>query len=129
MITFLFKIKVSTRFIICDIISASSRSHLEQLMFERDKLRTDVLHANKRASLIAAEIDENYSKIETSVQSQLKLVEDKHGETIRRLNEALNSEREALINLTAKYEKEVKEYQDNISALAGEMAEKQKVSR
>lgn len=49
-------------------------------MFERDKLRTDVLHANKRASLIAAEIDDNYSKIESSVQKQLRQVEDKHGE-------------------------------------------------
>uniref|UniRef100_A0A8D9BW17 Blastoderm-specific protein 25D n=2 Tax=Cacopsylla melanoneura TaxID=428564 RepID=A0A8D9BW17_9HEMI len=102
------------------------KSHLEQLMFERDKLRTDVLHANKRASLIAAEIDENYTKIESSVQSQIKLVEDKHTETIRQLNNALNSERETVMMLTGKYETELSRYQETISQLTSEKQDKQK---
>ncbi|KAI5745294.1 hypothetical protein M8J76_009871 [Diaphorina citri] len=102
------------------------KSHLEQLMFERDKLRTDVSHANKRASLIAAEIDENYTKIESSIQTQIKLVEDKHAEAMKQLNEALNAEREQLVALSVKYEAEVSRYQESIAELTNEMAEKQK---
>jgi hypothetical protein len=97
-------------------------------MFERDKLRTDVSHANKRASLIAAEIDENYTKIESSIQTQIKLVEDKHAEAMKQLNEALNAEREQLVALSVKYEAEVSRYQESIAELTNEMAEKQKVS-
>lgn len=39
---------------------------------ERDKLRTDILDANERASLLAQEIDDHHARLEESSHQQIR---------------------------------------------------------
>ncbi|KAJ0175373.1 hypothetical protein K1T71_008532 [Dendrolimus kikuchii] len=50
---------------------------------ERDKLRSDLVEANKRAGLLAQEVDESHARIENELKANLRRMEARHAETTR----------------------------------------------
>ncbi|XP_034947355.1 ninein [Chelonus insularis] len=68
---------------------------IDQLTKERDKLKVDVMEANERADILAAEIDENHAKLEKSRLEQIKILENKHAELIKDLTLQHSCERDA----------------------------------
>ncbi|RWS05671.1 ninein-like protein, partial [Dinothrombium tinctorium] len=100
----------------------------EQLVTERDKLRINIAEANARADLLAQEVDEHHAKIEKSTKSQLWLLEKKHQEQMRSLEEELKKERELFaaqtqrlkqdcekeLSLTFDHQNKLKQFLDSI---------------
>lgn len=50
---------------------------------ERDKFRDDLAEANRRARMLAQDVDENHARIEAELKSSLKQVEARHAEAAR----------------------------------------------
>lgn len=87
---------------------SSLRKSYRQLADENQKLFTDNKEANRRASILAQEIDERHSNLEDSTRSEIKSLELRHNEAIRELSTQLSVEREHLGNLNARLELKIK---------------------
>ncbi|XP_041988412.1 blastoderm-specific protein 25D [Aricia agestis] len=61
---------------------------------ERDKLHIDLGEANRRARMLAQDVDENHARIEEELKTNLKLMEAKHAEAIKMLSLEVSSEKE-----------------------------------
>lgn len=87
---------------------SSLRQSFRQLAGENRKLFTDNKEANRRASMLAQEIDERHSNLEDSTLSKIKSIELRHNETIKDITATLSAEREHLAVLNAKLESRVR---------------------
>lgn len=87
---------------------ASARSVAAEVVAERDRLRLDVAESNRRARLLALEVDENNSRLEAEAAANLRRTEARHADAIRVIELERASERE---NAAAERE-----------AMAGELA-------
>lgn len=76
------------------------KSILEQMYAEREKLKCDVAEANKRATLLAQEVDDNHARMEKNTQNQVKLLEQRHSDILKELNEQFASDREQQAQVT-----------------------------
>ncbi|XP_063822872.1 blastoderm-specific protein 25D, partial [Ostrinia nubilalis] len=61
---------------------------------ERDKLRADVAEANRRALLLAQDVDETHARMEAELTASLRRAEARHAEAARRAADELAAERE-----------------------------------
>lgn len=61
---------------------------------ERDKLRDDLAEANRRARMLAQDVDENHARIEAELKSSLRQVEVRHAEATRAAAAEAAAERE-----------------------------------
>lgn len=86
----------------------SLRHSFRQLSADNQKLFTDNKEANRRASLLAQEIDERHTNLEDSARTEIKSIEQRNNETIRELTNHLSLEREHLGSLNAKLEAKIK---------------------
>ncbi|KAG8232586.1 hypothetical protein J437_LFUL012962, partial [Ladona fulva] len=84
---------------------------MDHMKHERDKLQMDLTEANHRASLLAQEVDDHHARLEKSSQLQVKLLEQRHAEMIRELQEQSSLERESLASQNADLEKKLLELQ------------------
>ncbi|XP_071454569.1 ninein-like protein isoform X2 [Hetaerina americana] len=84
---------------------------MDQMQHERDKLQMDLSEANHRASLLAQEVDDHHARLEKSSQLQVKLLEQRHAEVIRELQEQSCMERDALSSQNAEMEKKMSRLQ------------------
>ena len=75
---------------------------------ENRKLFTDNKEANRRASILAHEIDQRHLDMEDSTRSEIKILEHRHNEQIKELTAHLTSEHEKLSALNAKLESRIK---------------------
>lgn len=75
---------------------------------ENRKLYTDNKEANRRASILAHEIDERHTNLEDSTRSEIKSLEIRHSEAVKELSMQLTHEREHLATLNAKLETKIK---------------------
>lgn len=80
---------------------------LSQVKAEREKLRTDVTEANKRASLLALEVDDNHVRMEKSVQQQMKVIEQKHNDILRQVSEQFNTDKEHIAALNQNLQQKI----------------------
>lgn len=87
---------------------SSLRQSFRQLADENKKLFTDNKEINRRASILAQEIDERHSNLEDSTRSEIKSLEQRHNEAIRELTTQLTAEREQLGNLNSRLELKIK---------------------
>lgn len=87
---------------------SSLRRNFRQLVDENRKLFTDNKEANRRALILAQEIDERHTNLEDSTLIKIKSMELRHSEAIKALTEQLTSEREHLGLLNAKLEAKIK---------------------
>lgn len=61
---------------------------------ERGKLRDDLAEANRRARLLAQDVDDNHARIEAELQARLRQVEARHAEAARAAAADAAAERE-----------------------------------
>ncbi|XP_070496926.1 ninein homolog isoform X2 [Chironomus tepperi] len=87
---------------------SSLRQSFRQLADENKKLFTDNKEINRRASILAQEIDERHTNLEDSTRSEIKSLEQRHNEAIRELTIQLTAEREQLGNLNSRLELKIK---------------------
>lgn len=84
------------------------RQALRQLGAENRKLCTDNRDANRRAAIIAQEIDERHATLENTTKSEIKILEQRHSEIVRDLTKQLAADRENWSVLTTKFENRIK---------------------
>jgi hypothetical protein len=87
---------------------SSIRTSYRQLADENRKLFADNKEVNRRATMLAQEIDERHLNIEDSTRSEIKSIEQRHAEAVRELTSQLTQEREHLSNVNARLEVKIK---------------------
>lgn len=100
----------------------SLRKSYRQVTDENQKLFADNKEANRRASILAQEIDERHSNLEDSTRSEIKSLELRHNEAIRELTAQLSFEREHLGNLNARLESKIKSMENDEQKLRQELS-------
>ncbi|XP_047509743.1 blastoderm-specific protein 25D-like isoform X1 [Pieris napi] len=70
------------------------RSKFEMVVAERNKLRSDLSEANRRARMLAQDVDENHAQIEAELKNRMKAMELKHAEIARLAGDEAAAERE-----------------------------------
>lgn len=80
---------------------------LSQVKAEREKLRTDVSEANKRAALLALEVDDNHARMEKNVAQQMKMMEQKHNDILRQVSEQFNIDKEHISTLNQNLQQKI----------------------
>ncbi|XP_046389022.1 ninein-like isoform X2 [Ischnura elegans] len=93
---------------------------MDQMHQERDKLQLDLAEANHRATLLAQEVDDHHARLEKSSQLQVKLLEQRHAEVIRELQEQSCMERDALSAQNTEMEKKIFRLQEEETRLREE---------
>lgn len=101
---------------------SSLRRSFSQLASENRKLFTDNKEVNRRATILAQEIDERHTNIEDSTQSKIKSIEIRHNEAIKELTAQLSLERDHLGVLNAKLEQKIKSMEADEQKLQQELA-------
>lgn len=71
----------------------------EQMQAEREKLKSDVLEANNRATLLAQEVDDNHSRMEQNTLNQVKLLEQRHADIIKEIKSQYTQDKEQLATM------------------------------
>lgn len=86
----------------------SIRQLFRQVVDENRKLFTDNKEANRRASILAHEIDQRHMDLEDSTKSEIRILEHRHSEQVKELTAHLTNEHEKLSALNAKLELRIK---------------------
>lgn len=68
----------------------------EQMQAEREKLKSDVIEANNRATLLAQEVDDNHLRMEQNTLNQVKLLEQRHADIIKEIKSQYTQDKEQL---------------------------------
>lgn len=92
---------------------SSIRKSFRQLADENRKLFADNKEANRRASILAQEIDERHTNLEDSTHIKIKSLELRHNEAVKELTTQLSMEREHLGLLNSKLEKKIKSMEND----------------
>ncbi|XP_063532237.1 blastoderm-specific protein 25D [Cydia strobilella] len=100
---------------------ASARARATAAVAERDKLRADLAEANRRAQLLAQDVDENHARLEAERQAALRLLEARHAETTRAVSNEAAAERERAATIRAELEAEVARRGDVEAKLRAEL--------
>lgn len=105
---------------------AALRQAFVQLVEENKKLYSDNKEVNHRATLLAQEVDERHNSLENSTRAKIRLLEQRHHETVKELTSQLAFEREQLSCANAVLEKRIQalEAEDGkVKAEIGRLAE------
>ncbi|XP_037903947.1 blastoderm-specific protein 25D isoform X2 [Hermetia illucens] len=84
-----------------------------QLMEENKQIRTDNRDVNKRAAILAQEIDERHAALESTTRNEIRMLEQRHAEVIRELTSQLANDRENWSNLNARLESRIKQLESD----------------
>lgn len=87
---------------------SSLRKSFRQMADENRKLFADNKEANRRASILAQEIDERHTNLEDVTKTKLKSIELRHQEAIKELTLQLTAERDHIGVLNARLELKIK---------------------
>ncbi|CAG9578057.1 unnamed protein product [Danaus chrysippus] len=88
---------------------------------ERDKLREDLGEANRRARLLAQDVDENHDRIEAELKSRLRQMEARHAEAVRIAAAEAGVERERAAAARSALEEEAARRADTENHLRNEI--------
>ncbi|XP_065075750.1 ninein homolog isoform X2 [Ochlerotatus camptorhynchus] len=92
-----------------------------QLMEENKKLYSDNKEANQRAQLLLQEVDERHNSLESATRNKIRLLEQRHHETVKELTSQLAFEREQLSCANAGLEKRIQGLEQDEGKLKAEM--------
>lgn len=95
---------------------------------EREKLKSDVLEANNRATLLAQEVDDNHSRMEQSTLNQVKLLEQRHADIIKEMKLQYSQDKEQLATMKDSLENRIMSLELEISKLKNDLLMAQEYS-
>lgn len=98
-----------------------ARQKAAVIIGERDKLKGDLLEANKRAGLLAQEVDESHARIENELKGKIKKMEARHVESIRLVAAENAVEREQAALQRATLEAEIARHSESENRLRTEV--------
>lgn len=101
---------------------------LEQMCAEREKLKCDVIEANNRATLLAQEVDDNHARMERNTQNQVRLLEQRHADILKEINEQFVNEKEQTGLLNHRLEQKIVMLENEEAKLRNELLAVQKYS-
>jgi Ca2+-binding EF-hand superfamily protein len=101
---------------------------LEQMHAEKEKLKCDVFEANNRAKLLAQEVDDNHMKMELNTQNQVKLIEQRHSDILKEINEQYTSDKEHLSSLNQSLKDKICSLEQEVNKLKNDLVVAQKYS-
>lgn len=104
------------------------KSILEQMYAEREKLKCDVTEANNRATLLAQEVDDNHARMERNTQNQVKLLEQRHADILKELNEQFSNDKEQASQMNQRLEQRISSLEIEESKLRNDLLLAQKYS-
>lgn len=84
-----------------------SQQCISAAVAERDKLRMDLAEANRRARLLAQDVDDNHARIEAELKASLRQVEARHNEAARVAANEMSREREKTTANLSRLEEEI----------------------
>lgn len=87
---------------------------------QNQKLHTNNRDINRRAALLAQEVDERHTHLEQSARIEIRQLEKRHSEIIRDLTAKMATDRENWSALTAKLEQRIKTFELDESRLRQE---------
>jgi len=105
-----------------------NRSVCESMECERDKLKSDVLEAHQRSSLLAQEVDEQNSRLEKNSQMLIQKLESKYSEQIHELQQKFLFEKESLQQALMLAEAQLSTLQENDAKLKSQILKLNNVS-
>lgn len=101
---------------------------LEQMCAEREKLKCDVVEANNRATLLAQEVDDNHARMERNTQNQVRLLEQRHADILREMNEQYTNDKEQAGLLNHQLEQKIVMLENEEAKLRNDLILAQKYS-
>lgn len=93
----------------------------EQMQAEREKLKSDVVEANNRATLLAQEVDDNHSRMEQNTLNQVKLLEQRHSDILKELKHQYTQDKDQLNNIKESLENRILSLEQEISKLKNDL--------
>ncbi|XP_053694639.1 blastoderm-specific protein 25D [Sabethes cyaneus] len=102
--------------------NSALRQAFVQLVEENKKLYADNKEVNQRALLIAQEVDERHNSLEAATRNKIRLLEQRHHETVKELTSQLAFEREQLTGANAALEKRIHAFELEESRQKAEMS-------
>lgn len=101
---------------------------LEQMHAEREKLKCDVLEANNRATLLAQEVDDNHLRMEQNTMNQVKLLEHRHADILKDVQEQYTKDKEQLSAINQSLEERINGLEVEASKLKNDLLTAQQYS-
>lgn len=98
-----------------------ARQRAAVVIAERDKLKSDLTEANKRAGLLAQEVDESHARIENELKASLKRMEARHVESTRITAAEYAAERDRAAQQRCRLEAELARKTDSENKLRTEV--------
>lgn len=89
--------------------------HLEA---ENKKLYSDKSEANRRAALLAQEVDERHAHLESTAKEELRCLEQRHAEAIKEIRAQFTNDKEI-----TRLESQIKSYQTELTKLKDEIGQ------
>lgn len=95
---------------------------MDQLNEEKDKLRSDIVEANNRATLLAQDVDDHHLKIQESTRNQVKLLEQRHSEILKNLSKKFSEEKEEFREFNYSLEQKISNLEQESSKLKNDLS-------
>lgn len=82
---------------------------LRNSSYENKQLHANIQDLNRRAYMMAQEVDERHATLETSARAEMQQLENRHADIVRELTAQLTTDREHWSSLNAKMEKRIRQ--------------------
>uniref|UniRef100_A0A336L222 CSON003651 protein n=1 Tax=Culicoides sonorensis TaxID=179676 RepID=A0A336L222_CULSO len=98
------------------------RHAFKQIIDENKKLYSNNKEMNRRAAILAQEVDERHLTIEKTTKNEIKILENRHTETIKQLTEQLTTERDQYTAINVRLENRIKNLESEENKLKAELS-------
>lgn len=104
------------------------KSIFEQMQAEREKLKSDVVEANNRATLLAQEVDDNHSRMEQNTLNQVKLLDQRHSDIMKEMKLQYSQDKEQLTSMKESLQNRITTLEQEITKLKNDLLMAQEYS-
>ncbi|XP_063698937.1 ninein isoform X2 [Culicoides brevitarsis] len=98
------------------------RHAFKQIIEENKKLYSNNKEMNKRAALLAQEVDERHMSMEKTTKREIQTMESRHSETIKQLTDQLQQERDQYTAINVRLENRIKNLESEENKLKAELS-------
>lgn len=98
------------------------RHAFKQIIDENKKLYSNNKEMNKRAAILAQEVDERHITIEKTTKKEIQTLESRHAETIKQLSDQITAERDQYTAINVRLENRIKNLESEENKLKAELS-------